>query len=79
MHKTLEAAPRHQISNDVYFFILQASLDSVPKELKGWKILIQNLMFLKLIETLGRESHISVIFMCFGGFKNLQHNHPFVC
>ena len=33
----LEAAPQHQTSNDAYFFILKASLDSVPNELKNGK------------------------------------------
>ena len=33
----LEAAPQHQTSNDAYFFILQASLDSVPEEFKNDK------------------------------------------
>ena len=33
----LKAAPQHQASNDVYLFILKASLDSVPKELKSEK------------------------------------------
>ena len=31
----LEAAPQHQISNDAYFFILKASLVSVPNKLKN--------------------------------------------
>ena len=47
----LKAAPQHQTSNDAYLFIVKASLDSVPKELKSEKILIQTLMFLKLMET----------------------------
>ena len=33
----LKAAPQHQTSSDAYFFILKASLDSVPKELKSEK------------------------------------------
>ena len=33
----LEAAPQHQASNDAYFFILKASLDFVPNELKNGK------------------------------------------
>ena len=33
----LKAAPQHQTSNDAYLFILKASLDSVPKELKSEK------------------------------------------
>ena len=33
----LKAAPEHQTSNDAYLFILKASLDSVPKELKSEK------------------------------------------
>ena len=37
VHKMLEAAPQHQTPNDAYFVILQASLDSVPKELKSGK------------------------------------------
>ena len=31
----LEAAPQRQTSNDAYFFILKASLDSVPDKLKN--------------------------------------------
>ena len=53
----LKAAPQHQTSNDAYFFVLKASLDSAS-------ILIQNLIFLKLIE-LRREKNT---FMCFGEF-----------
>ena len=37
VHFVLEAAPRHQTSSDAYFFILKASLDSVPNELKNRK------------------------------------------
>ena len=33
----LEAASQHETSNDAYFFILQGSLDSVPKEFKNGK------------------------------------------
>ena len=60
----LEAAPQHQTSsNDVYFFILKASLDSVEE----CKILIQNLIFLKLIEIWGEKTN----FMCFGEFPKI--------
>ena len=37
VHFVWEAAPQHQTSNDAYFFILKASLDSVPNELKNGK------------------------------------------
>ena len=46
----LEAAPPHQTSNGTYFFILKASLARFcSKQAEEWKILIENLIFLKLI------------------------------
>ena len=37
VHFVLEVAQQHQASNDAHFFILKASLDSVPNELKNEK------------------------------------------
>ena len=65
----LEAAPQHQASDDAYFFILKASLDSIcSKRVEEWKILIQDLIFLKLIEIREKKTHLSVLV----SFKDLQ-------
>ena len=55
----LEAAPQHQASSDAYFFILKASLDSVPNELKNENF-DSEFNILKIDRNSGKERHIYV-------------------
>ena len=55
----LKAAPQHQTSDDAYLFILNASLDSVPKELKNLENLDSDFNVLKADRNLGeRKTHL---------------------
>ena len=65
----LEAAPQHQHPMMHISSFSRRVLISVLNELKNGKSLIQNLMFLKLIEIRERKTHLCVLV----GVKDLQY------